>query len=116
MKRDEVLNFASGRELDKLAAGKVMRWTSLGEIVEGIETDLIGVDPSSYPAQDVVPRYSTEISAAFLIWDYMIFQSNQGLYLHFKNNLAELMGNQIYPSWHMAKIITISALLAVMDL
>lgn len=67
MTKDEILHMSAGREMDALIAVETMGWTELSEYYPNIMTDLFGTPPNETGSfQEIVPRYSTDISAA---WD-----------------------------------------------
>lgn len=120
MTRDEILNMPVGREMDALIAEKVMGWQWKG--IENYQRlyhpDGVHYCGMRYGVGEVeytnrLEEYSTSMGAAWEVVDQMIFQSNQGLYLQFKNHLAEFTNNQLYPSWVTAAYICRAALLAV---
>jgi hypothetical protein len=123
MNKDEILNMPAGREMDALVAEKVLGWQwqqfkdyerlyildsemrRYGAMRQGGETE--------YTSN--LREYSKDMGAAWEVVDQMLFQSHQGIYLRFKNHLAYLTGNQLFPSWVTSVRICRAALLAVME-
>jgi hypothetical protein len=125
MTRDEIMNMPTGREMDVVIAEKVFgwQWESFKDyerlyILDGSNSRRYGAmrQDGEMEYTSNLPKYSRDMGAAWEVVDQMLFQSNQGVYLRFKNHLAELMGNQLQPSWIMSAFICRAALLAIIEL
>lgn len=91
MTADEIRTMPAGRKLDAIVAELVMGWTDTG--TDGVST--YGLPPSPN-LQDIyhkhnsagnglfhVPRFSTDIAAAWLVWEWLTRQfTNVALYAY----------------------------------
>ena len=93
MTREDILKMEAGREMDALIAEKVMEWTAISKITPGISLDLIGTPPQGRP--DLVPHFSTDISAA---WEVVKEMSAKNYWC-----IMEIMSSRCYTMFEEVK-------------
>jgi len=72
MTRAEILNTPAGKEMDALIAEKVMGWKKLSGKVNILVRQSIDLIMLNDGAQELVPRYSTDISAAWEVIQHFL--------------------------------------------
>lgn len=103
----------AGRELDALVAEKVMGWQDITDEHWGVPPGAMGDSWAASPFEPA-PPYSTDITAAWQIMDYMLEQNDQQLFLRFAHAVRSAPEGDLVAHVHTAaRRICLAALRAV---